>query len=351
MNSARIRAVATALPAHVMSQELALATCEKVYAGHPELRRLLKVFRTSGVRKRHFSFPPEAYLKERPFEERNDAYIEQALFLATRAIRSCLEQAELEADRIDHLILVTTTGLATPSLDALLAPGLGFRPHCRRWPIFGLGCAGGAGALVRAADLAERDPDARILVVSVELCGQVFSSRFLDPVDVVGSALFGDGAAAVLVTGERASQEGLRILGTRSDLFPDTAHLMGWKFTGEGLRLYLSQEIAGTIRGPFQAALRSFLREQEIHQEDIGTWILHPGGSRILDTYREALSLTSEDLRPSRESLERVGNLASASVLFVLRDVLESGRPAPGGKVLLAAVGPGFGSEMLLLES
>jgi len=348
-NGSRIRAVATALPAHVMSQELAMATCEKVYSGHPELRKLLKVFQTSGVRKRHFAFPPEAYLEDRPFGDRNDAYVEQALYLATRAIRSCLEQSRVEADQIDHLIVVTTTGLATPSLDALLAPGLGFRPNCRRWPIFGLGCAGGAGALARARDLTELDPDARVLVVSVELCGQVFSSRFLTPVDVVGSALFGDGAAAALVTGAGASREGLRILGTRSDLFPETADLMGWKFSGEGLRLYLSQKIAGTIRGPFQAALRSFLREQEVHQEDIGTWILHPGGSRILDTYRESLSLTAEDLRYSRESLESVGNLASASVLFVLRDVLESRMPEAGGKALMAAVGPGFGSEMLLL--
>jgi alkylresorcinol/alkylpyrone synthase len=346
----RIGAVATALPSHVVSQEMARSTCEKVYAGHPELRRLLKVFKSSGVRMRHFAFPPETYLEDRPFEERNDAYIEQALSLAGRAIRACLRQAGLEALQIDHLIVVTTTGLATPSLDALLGPALGFHPQCRRWPIFGLGCAGGAGALSRAADLARQDPEARVLVVAVELCGQVFSSRGLGPVDVVGSSLFGDGAAAAIVTGARASRGGPRILGTRADLFPGTAHLMGWKFTGDGMRLHLSQEIPGAIRGPFQAALRSFLREQEVHQEDIGTWILHPGGSRILETYQDALGLAPADLEPSRESLARVGNLASASVLFVLRDVLEAGRPAPGGKALLAAVGPGFGSEMLLLE-
>jgi alkylresorcinol/alkylpyrone synthase len=345
-----VASIATAVPAHALSQEEVLAACEKVYAQHPDLRKVLRVFRSSGVRKRHFAFPAETYLEDRPFMERNDAYVQHARALARRAARECLESAGTPPDRIDHLIVVTTTGLATPSLDALLAPELGLRSTCRRWPIFGLGCAGGAGALVRAADLVRMEPKARVLILAVELSGQVFSPRFLDPVDVVGSALFGDGAAAVLVTGESVSQSGPKILGVRSELYSGTVDAMGWRFTGDGMRLLLSRHIPEILLGPFRNTIQSFLREQEVVREDIAAWILHPGGTRILETYQKAFKLTDEEIAPSRASLAEVGNLASASVLFVMQDILKAGRPGPGKKALLAAVGPGFGSEMVLLE-
>lgn len=350
MIRARLAAVETALPPHGLTQDEALAACEQVYARHPNLRKAIRVFRSAGVRKRYFAFPREYYLSDRPFQERNDDYCREALALARRAALGCLRSAETPPDRIDHLIVTTTTGLATPSLDALLAPDLGLSPRCRRWPLFGLGCAGGAGALVRAADLVRSDPGGRVLVVSVELSGQVFSPRFLDTVDVVGSSLFGDGAAAALVTGAETRSGGAKILAARSELFPGTAGLMGWKFTGDGMRLLLSRDIPAVIQGGFRTLVQSFLRELELDPGDLSAWLLHPGGARILESYREAFGLSEEDLEPSRRSLAEVGNLASASVLFVLGEVLQSGRLAEGKKALLAAVGPGFGAELVLLE-
>ena len=346
----RIAAIATALPSHRLSQEEGLAACQKLYGEDPALKRLLRVFESSGVRERWFSFPVEYYGAERTFQERNDDWIQQATRLAEPAAHRCLAEAGVEAEAIQHLLVVTTTGLATPSLDALLAPRLKLSPACRRWPIFGLGCAGGAGALVRAADLARNDPDVRILVVAVELCGQIFSPKFRTPVDVVGNALFGEGAVAVLMTGDRVAAAGHRVVGTRSHLFERTAHVMGWDFGSEGMRLRLSQEIPGLIRGPLDQEVRTFLRHLETPREKLAHWILHPGGRKILDSYALVFGLSEEAQSDMRRSLAQYGNLASASVLFVLDAVLGRRRPRPGERALVLALGPGFGAEMLLLE-
>jgi len=340
-----IAAVATALPPHVVSQDEAIEVARRAYGGRDDLLRLLRVFATSGVRQRHMAFPPDYYLKERSFDDRNRDFIEQGLALAERAARACLQKAAVRPDQIDHLYLVTTTGLATPSLDALLAPRLGLRPDVRRWPLFGLGCAGGAGALIRAADVLKGAPGQKALVVSVELCGQVFSTRATSPTDVVGMALFGDGAAAAVV----ADGPGPRLLASRTVLYDQTHHLMGWAFTSDGMRLRLSKEVTDFVKERLKPVVLEFLDKQSITMSHIAHWVLHPGGRKILETYRDAFGLSDRMLRWTRESLARVGNLSSASVLFILADLLDSGRAHPGDKGLLCALGPGFASELALL--
>jgi alkylresorcinol/alkylpyrone synthase len=347
---ARIAAVATALPSHRVSQEEALGACERLYSGRPELRSMLRIFRSSGVEERWFSFPIDYYRQDLSFQERNLDFIDQATRLAERVARDCLSRAATPAGSIDHFLLVTTTGLATPSLDALLAPRVGLSPDCRRWPIFGLGCAGGAGALIRAADLVRADPGARVLIVAVEISGQVFSPRFLDAVDVVGSSLFGEGAAAVLVTGDRVAASGPCILATRSHLFEGSTHIMGWNFTSEGMRLKLSREIPDIIRGPLGAIAFDFLARSETPREKVSQWILHPGGRGIIDTYVDVFGLPEQAIQQLRRSLASHGNLASASVLFLLDTVLRQGAPRAGERALLMAPGPGFAAEMLVLE-
>ncbi|HXX92296.1 MAG TPA: hypothetical protein VEN81_01600, partial [Planctomycetota bacterium] len=180
----RLLSLSRALPPHRVTQAQARATCEKAFAGEPGLLRLLRVFDRSGVATRHLAFPPDYYLSRKSFEERNADYVEIGLGLGEKAARECLARAGVAAAQIDHFFFVTTTGLATPSLDALLAPRLGLRPGARRWPLFGLGCAGGAGALIRAREALA--PGERALVLSVELCGQIFSMRAVEPVDLVG---------------------------------------------------------------------------------------------------------------------------------------------------------------------
>ncbi|HXG62017.1 MAG TPA: 3-oxoacyl-[acyl-carrier-protein] synthase III C-terminal domain-containing protein [Planctomycetota bacterium] len=344
---ARIVSVATALPSHVLRQDEARRRCEEVYGEREELARLLSLFERSGVERRHFAFPPEYHLAGRSFEERNDDFVRGAVDLAERAARECLRRAGVEPKEVDQLFLVTTTGLATPSLDALLAGRLGLRPDVRRSPLFGLGCAGGAGALIRADEILKAEPARRALVVAVELAGQVFSPRADRPVDVVGAALFGDGAAAVLLQGAGG---GPRIRAARSMLFEGTERLMGWRFTSDGMRLVLSPEVTDLVRHRFGPAVGDLLAEAGWTRGDVGYWILHPGGRKILEAYREALDLSEEALAWSRRSLAEVGNLSSAAVLFVLADVIAKGRPGPGDRGVLAALGPGFGAELLALE-
>ena len=344
-----IAAAATALPPHVITQAQARAACEKVYAEKADLKRLLRVFDRSGVERRHFAFPAEYYLAERSFDRRNADFIEQGTALAEKAARACLERAGVEAAQVDHLVVVTTTGLATPSLDALLAPRLGLGKGTRRWPLFGLGCAGGAGGLLRAADLLRDRPGGRALVVSVELCGQVFSTRAAGATDVVGAALFGDGAAAVLVDADLAAA-GPRVTASRTVLFEESKHLMGWDFTQDGMRLVLSREVTDLVRRRLRPVVEAFLDASGLALRDVAHWLLHPGGRKILEAYREAFGFDDGALQWTQGSLARVGNLSSASVLFELSDLLESGRARPGDKAVMVALGPGFAAEMLVLE-
>ncbi|RPH51114.1 MAG: hypothetical protein EHM91_01400 [Planctomycetota bacterium] len=340
-----IASIATALPPHVVRQEEALEVARRVYAGKPELLRLLPLFTRSGVEQRHCAFPPEYYLQDRSFEERNRDYVEQALALAEKASLAALKKAGMDPSRIDHLLLVTTTGLATPSLDAMLVRRLRLRSDVRRWPIFGLGCAGGAGALLRAADVIRAAPKQHALVVAVELCGQVFSTRAASPTDVVGAALFGDGAAAAVV----GEGPGPRILASRTVLYEGTEHLMGWSFTSDGMRLRLSKEVTDFVKERLKPVVESFLRDSSVTLDRIAHWVLHPGGRKILETYESVFELSDRMLRWTRGSLAKIGNLSSASVLFILADVLEGGRPNPGDRGLMVALGPGFASELVLL--
>jgi alkylresorcinol/alkylpyrone synthase len=344
----RIESVGTALPKNVVTQAEARAACEKVYAGDSRLQRLLRVF-DSGVETRHFAFPPDYYVSKRSFEERNAAYVEQATILAEAAARECLDRAGVSADAVDHIFFVTTTGLATPSVDALLAPRLGLRKDARRWPLFGLGCAAGAGGLIRAGELLLGHPKQRALVVSVELCGQVFATGATNATDVVGAALFGDGAAAVLVAGDDVPVAGPRIEATRTELFEDTRHIMGWNFTSDGMRLVLSKDVGDLVRKRLRPVVESLLDFAKLSLKDLDYWILHPGGRRIIDAYRETFECSDSLLRWTRSSLARVGNLSSASVLFTLKDVLDEARPSAGEKGIVVALGPGFAIEMLVL--
>ncbi len=345
----RILSLATAVPPHRLDQAHARVEMARLARGRPEIERLVPVFDRSGVETRYLVHPPEWYLEPRGFEERNREYVSRGLELAEQAARSCLAAASTRAEDIDHLFLVTTTGLATPSLDALLAARLGMRATVRRWPLFGLGCAGGAGALTRARDVLGISPTARALVVSVEVCSLVFSRHAMTATDLVGVALFGDGAAAVLLAGDGDGADGVGIVGARTRLFPEAQHLMGWNFTSDGMRLVLSRDIPAFVSTQAAPEVRDFLTSHGTSVADMTHYVLHPGGPKVMSTYRSAFGLPEEAVRVARESMRRFGNLSSASVLFMLNDVMSS-HPAPGDTGLMLALGPGFACEMLLLQ-
>ena len=345
----RILSVATALPPHRLDQTRARAEMVRLAHGRPDIERLVPVFDRSGVETRYLVHPPEWYLTARGFEERNREYAARGLELAEQAARSCLVAASVSADEIDHIFFVTTTGLATPSLDALLVARLGMRPTVRRWPLFGLGCAGGAGALARACDVLALAPTSRALVVSVELCSLVFSTHAMTATDLIGVALFGDGAAAVLLTGDGGEAGGIEVVGTRTRIFPEAQHLMGWNFTGDGMRLVLSRDIPAFVSAQAAPEVRDFMSSHGTSVSDVTHYVLHPGGPKVMSTYRSAFGLPESGVRVARESMRRFGNLSSASVLFMLNDVVAAG-PATGDTGLMLALGPGFACEMLLLK-
>jgi alkylresorcinol/alkylpyrone synthase len=346
---ATVASVGTAVPEHVVKLEEVREACFAIFRDLPGLERLIEVVDHAGVEQRHMCFPPVYYLERRSFEDRNLDYQQQACRLGAEAIRACLDPLGLEPADIDHLIFVTTTGLSTPSVDALLAHRMKMRPDVRRTPLFGVGCAGGVVGLARAAALADETPGQRVVVLSVELCGQTLQLQDVSKSNLVGAALFGDGAAAALVTGDGSGLAGARVLASASHLFPGSEKVMGWRFHAGGLELQLQRDVPGLASRELPPLVHGLLQREGLQIGEIAHFILHPGGAKVLSAYESALEIPPERVRPSREFLRRYGNLSSASVLFILRSIFE-GAPQAGERGLMLALGPGFAAEQLLLE-
>lgn len=344
-----IAAVATALPPHRFTQTQIKEAMAGVCRGNRKIERLLPVFDRTGVEHRAFARPLEWYAGGQTFEARNDAYAECAFDLLEEATRTCLDRAQVDPGDIDHIFCVTTTGLTTPSLDARLCARLGFRPDVRRFPLFGLGCAGGAGGLVRATDILRAYPKQRALVLSVELCSLVFSPTAESATDLIGVALFGDGGAAVLMTGDEVAAVGPRVADTRTHLFHEAPDLMGWRFTDDGMRLILSRGVPEFVATTVKPVVEQFLAQQDLTVAALQHHVLHPGGAKVMSTYRSAFGLDEHALRHARGAMRNYGNQSSASVLFMLHDLIASGLPVRGDRGVLMALGPGFAAEMLTL--
>lgn len=345
-----ILAVSAEAPPDRIEQSAIKHEFGRLCAGIPHIERLMPVFDRSGVEARHLIHQPAWYLEPRTFEERNREYQRRALDLAEAAARRSLAAADVDPDQIDHVYVVSTTGLATPSLDALLAERLGLRPTIRRNPLFGLGCAAGAGALARAGDVLCGRPSDFALVVSVEICSLVFSKEARTPTDLIGVALFGDGAASAVLAGDGTGRSGARIRASESHLFVDAKRLMGWDFTSDGMRLVLARDIPEVVRDRIAPVVSEFATRHGVAVGDVTHHVLHPGGPKVMATYRTSFQLSDDALQVARACMRDYGNLSSAAVLFMLSDVLANRHPRAGDTGLVLALGPGFGAEMLLLE-
>lgn len=347
-NAARITSLATVVPQFRIPQAQLKKICRTYFQSLSRIEQLLNILDNAGVEFRYLCFPPEYYLAPRDFQESNRDFLAQAITLGSEAIGRALSGESVES--IDHVIYVTTTGVATPSLEAHLFNRLGLRPDIRRTPIFGIGCAGGVNALAHARDFALAHPRSRTLILTVELCGQTFQKDDYTAKNLVAASLFGDGVAAVLVEGRDRAARGPQIFSTRSELIGKSLDVMGWDVTENGLELILSPKIDSYVRNYLPAIVTRFLKENRLELSDIQYFIFHPGGSKILRAYQEVFQLPPEALRFSRQVLRCYGNISSASVLFVLKNAMESGNPAAGEIGLLAAMGPGFAAELALLQ-
>lgn len=345
----QIAAVGRALPAHYYPQEELAAALRTLWSGRfHNPRRLDEIHRNVLVGGRHLALPIEAYERLTGFGDANAAFIACGLELGERALREALEGAGLCPEAIDHVFSVSVTGIATPSLDARLVNRMKLRTDVKRTPIFGLGCVGGAAGIARATDYLRAYPDEIAVLLSVELCSLTLQRGDTSIANVIASGLFGDGAAAVVLCGEDVAAVGPRVVATRSVFYPGTEHVMGWEVGDGGFRVVLSADVPEMAAG-LRPDVERFLGDARLRLGDVDLFICHPGGPKVLEAIEGALSLPPDALRRSWEHLERVGNLSSASVLFVLGDAIAE-NPPPGTHGLLLAMGPGFCSELVLLQ-
>jgi alkylresorcinol/alkylpyrone synthase len=351
----RIAAVGTAFPPHYYDQQALLAAVRARFSeqGAASFDRLARFHRNVLVGGRHLALPLEQYASLATWGEANDAWIRVAQEVGEAAIRQALDRAGLAPQDIDALYFVSITGIATPSIDARLMNRLGFHPGVRRVPIFGLGCAAGAAGLARAADDVRAHPEEIALLVAVELCSLTLQSEDFSPANLIASGLFGDGAAAVVVAGERARVRhggGPAVVASRSVFYPDSEDVMGWKISEKGFSVILSAEIPDIVRRRLRGDVDAFLGEQGVARGEVARWICHPGGPRVLEAMEAALEIPAGGLEATWRSLAEVGNLSSVSVLLVLEETLAGPPPAPGAPGVVLAMGPGFCSEMVLLR-
>jgi alkylresorcinol/alkylpyrone synthase len=344
-----IAATATALPPYTMTREDVKFYMGRVFdIPDRRLEALMSIADNAQVNKRYSIFPIEYTVEPRPLSKTNDEYIEHAVKLGRQAAEDCLQRAGLRPDEVDLIITVSCTGFMIPSLDAHLINLMGFRSNVRRMPFTELGCAAGAMALGRAADYLKAHPGGNVLIISVELPSLTFQRKDISQANLISSILFGDGAAAVLVTGKAG--KGPKILVSETYTFPDSLGAMGFDLRDSGFHILLSKDVPEMIGAKIRGLVDGFLERHGRKQEDIKGWILHPGGARLLGNVEKELGLCKCDTQPSWDILGNVGNLSSATILFILQEWLEK-RPLKSGEYALAAAfGPGFSAEFLLLQ-
>ncbi|MCL6684401.1 type III polyketide synthase [Sphingomonas sp. SE158] len=339
--------MATAVPPHVISQAEAKLLGRQAFGGKKALfDRLSTVFDNAGIAKRHIVQPSDWYLQDHGWHDRNALYLEAAEQLFIDAATKAIDQAGLSPEDIDGVVTVSTTGIATPSLEARVGPRLGLRNDIRRVPVFGLGCAGGISGLSTAARLSAADPGSKWLMVTVETCSISIRLDSDDPAAIVATALFGDGAAAAVVTSGKHSLA--HIGGSAERMWPDTLKIMGWDVEDPGLAVVFDRAIPPFIEAELADAVDGMLGELGLTRADIDRFCCHPGGVKVIDAIEKALELPQGELNIEREVLHDFGNMSAPTVLFVLERLLRRGLPK---RVMMTAFGPGFTCAGLLLEA
>jgi alkylresorcinol/alkylpyrone synthase len=347
----RIIGSASAFPKNYYSQDVLRAALSQYWDGRLENPQMLaRLHSRAGVDGRHLALPLLEYYDLNTWGDSNRAWMRAAEELGSQALCRALVHAGLDRKQISALMFMSVTGVSSPSIDARLINRMELSPHIRRLPVFGLGCVGGAAGIARAADYVRAYPDQVAALISVETCSLTLQRDDVSVANLISSGLFGDGAAAVLVAGDDAEAPGPEIVAAKSTFYPGTEDVMGWDISEKGFRIVLSPRVPDVIRENLGRDVDEFLAEHELKREDIGTWIMHTGGPKILEATEQALGLRDGALAASWECLRKVGNLSSASVLVVLEDFMTRRKPDPGTWSVLGAMGPGFCSELILLR-
>jgi alkylresorcinol/alkylpyrone synthase len=352
----RILSSATALPPHYYSQRVLIDAFRKYWGGRLDRFDVLeKLHAAAQVDGRYLALPIEDYPQAK-WGDSNNAWIKASLDLGEEAVGKVLAETGVAKDDIGAFFFVSITGVCSPSIEARLINRMDLSKRMKRIPIFGLGCVAGAAGIARAADYVKAFPKQACLLLSVELCSLTVQPDDLSPANLISTGLFGDGAAAVLIAGDEyrepggKSHTGPEIVATRSNFYTDTEEVMGWDISEKGFRIILSRDVPDVILKNLGRDAAEFLSENGLQREDIQSWVIHTGGPKVLEATEKALDLKNGALAASWKCLRKTGNLSSASVLFVLEETMRNRRPSPGTWGILAAMGPGFCSELVLLK-
>lgn len=342
----RLAGVATAVPRFELDQAEIATAARNVFKGRAEVfERMRPIYANAGIERRYSCVPLDWFQRPHGWRERHDLFVENALDLLQRVAEDCLGRAGVTPEAVDGITVVSTTGMTTPSLDARLMERMPFRRNVQRLPLFGFGCAGGVIGLSRTAALVKADPARRWLFLVVELCGLTFRRDDQSNGNIVATALFGDGAAAALISTE---SDGPAVTGWGEHTWPDSLEIMGWRVEDDGFGVQFSRDIPSLVRREFRTATDWFLEAEGVALADIEAFVFHPGGVKVVEALQAALGLSPEALDTSRDVLRNYGNMSAATVMFVLRQTLSD---APPRRILAAALGPGFTAGFALLDN
>lgn len=347
----RIAGLGHAFPPHYYDQETLLTALEEHLEGKlANPSRLRELHRNVRVGGRHLALSIPEYEEKTSFAEYNDAWIRVASDLGEQAVSRALEDAGFAPGDVGAFFFTSVTGVATPSIEARLMNRLPFPRHMKRMPLFGLGCVAGAAGVARAADYVRAFPDEVAVLLSVELCSLTIQRQDLSIANLIASGLFGDGAAAIVVAGDEREARGPRVVATRSVFYPESERVMGWDITERGFRIVLSSSVPRVVEENLGRDVDAFLAANQLTRGDVRSWVCHPGGPKVLEAMETTLELDDAALELTWRSLSEVGNLSSSSILLVLEDTIRERRPEPGSPGMMIAMGPGFCSELVLLE-
>jgi alkylresorcinol/alkylpyrone synthase len=351
--SSKILSVATVVPPYELDQRDVMERIRSEFGNRsPVVERLLPAFANTGIERRYSCVPLSWYYSEHGWGDRNRVYLDSAIPLLEKVTLEALKHANRAIEEIDAIVVVSTTGIATPSLDALLMQRLPFKRATQRLPIFGLGCAGGVLGLARAASLAQAKPGSLVLFLVVELCTLSFRRQEYTKSNVIATALFGDGAAAALLSTDGS---GPAIVASGEYTFPDSLNIMGWDVADDGMVAIFSRDIPQLINDELHTIASNYLSESSLQFSDIDEFICHPGGAKVLDALENAFELKNGALTDSRTTLRDYGNMSAATVMFVLEKALRTGSLSPSAKhwsrALVSSMGPGFTAGFITLEN
>lgn len=319
-----------------------------------DIERLISVFDNSTIEIRHFTQPREWFSKQCGFKERNDSYIRNACSLSKAAVVGCMEGIGAAFSDFDHMVFVSSTGISTPSIDAMLINELRLDVHLKRTPIWGLGCVGGAVGLSRALEYTTAFPEGAVLLIALEVCSMAFHRDDYSKSHIVATALFSDGAAAALIVGRKHrlfDLKGINLIDSHSTIYYDSLDVMGWEIADTGFKVIFSKDIPSIVRRHLRSNVEEFIGRHGLAISDIKHFVVHPGGPKVISSYKESLDLPNGELGYSRKVLREHGNMSSPTVLYVLKEFLEDGRFSPGDYGLISALGPGFSLELLLFQT